>query len=74
VQQQNPSENAVEEVAAEDDPTGLLLCWYFLLIIHGFILFLLYFTLRILFANIYYFSVFGDIFDFPLNNQLMDLD
>jgi len=49
VQQQNP-ENAVEEVAAEDDPTGLLLCWYFLLIIQGFILFLLYFTLRILFA------------------------
>jgi len=54
VQQQNP-ENAVE-VSAEDDPTGLLLCWYFLLIIQGFILFLLYFTLRILFANINYFQ------------------
>jgi len=55
VQQQNPAENAIGEVA-EDDPTGLLLCWYFLLIIQGFILFLLYFTLRILFANINYFQ------------------
>jgi len=43
MQQQN-IQNAIEENVPED-PAGLLLLWYFLVIIYGFVLFPLQFTL-----------------------------
>ena len=43
MQQQN-FQNAIEENVPED-PAGLLLLWYFLVIIYGFVLFPLQFTL-----------------------------
>jgi len=43
MQQQN-FQNAIEENVPED-PAGLLLLWYFLVIIYGFVLFPIQFTL-----------------------------